>query len=378
MEIAILTSSRADFGFYKPLLNLLGNQNEIRFRLVVFGTHLSPDHGYTINDIKESGYKKLTEIEAIPNGDNAIDIVKTIGNTHIKFAEFWDKNNFDLILCIGDRYEMFAAVSASIPFNIYIAHISGGEETLGAIDNVYRHSLSLMAKYHFTNTENNAERVGQITGSMKNVYHTGSLAVDNINETELYDSETFKHVFNFDIDQPFVLFTFHPETVNYKMNEQYAQIMGDVLTELELNVLVTMPNADTMGGVIREALNEAAQKNNKIHLIESLGSRGYYTALKKCILVLGNSSSGIIEAASFAKYVINVGNRQLGREAGNNVIHCQIDKEEISMAIEEVQKLPKLSVNNIYGDGDASAKIYEVLKKISQDLENKLDTKTIS
>lgn len=376
MEIAILTSSRADFGFYKPLLNLLGNQNEISFRLVVFGTHLSPDHGYTINDIKASGYKDLAEVEAIPNGDNAIDIVKTIGTTHIKFAEFWDKNNFDLILCIGDRYEMFSAVSASIPFNIPLAHISGGEETLGAIDNIYRHSLSLMAKYHFTNTQNNAKRVGEITGSMKNVYHTGSLAVDNINETELYDPKTFKHVFNFDIDQPFILFTFHPETIDYKMNEEYARIMRDVLIDLEYNVLVTMPNADTMGGVIREALYEASTKNKNIHLVESLGSKGYYTALKNSFLVLGNSSSGLIEAASFGKYVINVGNRQLGREAGVNVIHCKIDKEEIFNVIKKVEKLPELGVNNIYGDGNASTKIYEVLKKISQDLQKKSTTRT--
>lgn len=368
MEIAILTSSRADFGFYKPLLNLLGKQTEINFKLVVFGTHLSPGHGYTINDIKASGYNNLAEVEAIPNGDKAVDIAKTIGNTHIKFAEFWDKNNFDLILCIGDRYEMFAAVSASIPFNIPIAHISGGEETLGAIDNVYRHSLSLMATYHFTNTQNNAERVGQITGSLKDVYHTGSLAVDNINETQFYSAAEFKETFNFNIDQPFILFTFHPETVDYKMNEQYAQIMGDVLTDLDVNVLVTMPNADTMGGVIREALHEAARKNNRIHLIESLGSRGYYTALKKCILVLGNSSSGIIEAASFAKYVINVGNRQLGREAGDNVLHCKIDKEEISDTIRKVEKLPELGADNIYGAGDASIKIYEILKTINQDV----------
>lgn len=364
MEIAILTSSRADFGFYKPLLNLLETQTKINFKLVVFGTHLSPDHGYTVNDIKASGYTGLSEVDAIPNGDNAIDIAKTIGNTHLKFAEFWDKNNFDMIICIGDRYEMFASVSASIPFNMPIAHISGGEETLGAIDNIYRHSLTLMAKYHFTNTQNNAERVKQIIGSSNNIYHTGSLAIDNINETKLYNSAEFKDLFNFNIDQLFILFTFHPETVNYKMNEEYALIMSDVLMDLKYNVLVTMPNADTMGSVIREALHDAASKNKNIHLIESLGSKGYYTALKRCVLVLGNSSSGIIEAASFAKYVINVGNRQLGRECSDNVIHCKINKNEIFQAIQLVEELPELEAVNIYGDGNASFKILRELKKI--------------
>jgi GDP/UDP-N,N'-diacetylbacillosamine 2-epimerase (hydrolysing) len=368
MEIAVLTSSRADFGFYRPLLNLLYKKKDIHPNLVVFGTHLSKDHGYTISDIIDSGYSVFNEIDVIPKGDTPSDIVKTIGNAHLKFADFWSNNRFDLILCLGDRYEMFAAVSASIPFNIPIAHISGGEETLGAIDNVYRHSLSVMAKFHFTNTQKNAERVKQITGSAKNIHHTGSLAIDNVNDTKLYNSKEFKELFNFELDQPFILFTFHPETVEYEMNKEYARVIENLLIDVKYNVLVTMPNADTMGGIIREALYGAADKNKNICLIESLGSKGYYSALKNSILVLGNSSSGIVEAASFSKYVINLGNRQLGREVGDNVINCKIDKEEISMAIEEVQKLPKLNDENIYGDGNASVKIYEVLKKISNDL----------
>ena len=370
MEIAVLTSSRADFGFYRPLLNLLYKKKDINPHLVVFGTHLSIAHGYTINDIISSGYIVFKEIDVIPKGDSPADIVKTIGNAHLKFADFWSTNHFDLILCLGDRYEMFAAISASIPFNIPIAHISGGEETLGAIDNVYRHSLSVMSKFHFTNTQKNAERVKQITGSSKNIYHTGSLAIDNVNDTKLYNSNEFKELFNFELDQPFILFTFHPETVDYEMNKEYAKIIENLLIDIKYNVLVTMPNADTMGGVIRDALYKAADKNKNICLIESLGSKGYYTALKNSILVLGNSSSGIVEAASFSKYVINLGNRQLGREVGDNVINCKIDKKAISMAIEKAQKLPKLSNKNIYGDGNASVKIYEVLKKISNDLKN--------
>jgi len=372
MEIAILTSSRADFGFYKPLLNLLETQTELNYKLVVFGTHLSQDHGYTINDIKSSGYTSISEVDAVPEGDMAIDITKTIGKTQLKFAEFWTNNKYDLILCLGDRYEMFAAVSASIPFNIPIAHISGGEETLGAIDNIYRHSLSLMAKYHFTNTQNNAERVKQITATSKNIYHTGSLAIDNINETKLYSSKEFKALFNFDVEQPFVLFTFHPETVNYSKNEEYAKIINDTLSDFKCNILVTMPNADTMGGIIREALHDVERKNDNIFLFESLGSKGYYTALNSCMLVLGNSSSGIIEAASFSKYVINIGNRQLGRECSSNVIHCEINKNEILEAIQQIEKLPELDTFNIYGDGKARFKIMGELKKIQQKIQQKV------
>ncbi len=365
MEIAILTSSRSDFGFYKPLLNLLKTQSEINYTLVVFGTHLSKKHGYTLNEIKDSGYTTISEVKIQLKGDKAKDITKTIGETHIKFAEFWESNVFDLLLCIGDRYEMFAAVSASIPFNIPIAHISGGEETLGAIDNIYRNSLSLMANYHFTNTQKNAERLTQILGTSKNIYHTGSLAVDNINETKFYLSEEFKSIFHFDINEPFVLFTFHPETVNFKKNQEYARVIKDTLSDFTTNVLVTMPNADTMGDVIREALYYVALKNKNVFLIESLGSKGYYTALKRCVFVMGNSSSGIVEAASFSKYVINLGIRQLGREHSTNVIHCNINKAEIFKAIQKIEKLPQLGGVNIYGDGKASNRILKVLKKIS-------------
>jgi GDP/UDP-N,N'-diacetylbacillosamine 2-epimerase (hydrolysing) len=366
VEIAILTSSRSDFGFYKPLLNLLKTQSEINYTLVVFGTHLSKKHGYTLNEIKDSGYTTISEVKIQLKGDKAKDITKTIGETHIKFAEFWESNVFDLILCIGDRYEMFAAVSASIPFNIPIAHISGGEVTLGAIDNIYRNSLSLMANYHFTNTQKNAERLTQILGTSKNIYHTGSLAVDNINETKLYFSEEFKSIFHFDINEPFVLFTFHPETANFKKNQDYARVIKDTLSDFKTNVLVTMPNADTMGDVIREALYYVALKNKNVFLIESLGSKGYFTALKRCVFVMGNSSSGIVEAASFSKYVINLGIRQLGREHGTNVIHCDINKAEIFKAIQKIEKLPQLGGVNIYGDGKASNKILKVLKKISE------------
>jgi GDP/UDP-N,N'-diacetylbacillosamine 2-epimerase (hydrolysing) len=368
MEIAILTSSRADFGFYKPLLEGLKKTKALNGNLVVFGTHISKKHGYTIEDIKKSGYKIFSIVDVVPAGDGPEEIVKTIGSAHLKFAEYWQQNKFDLIICLGDRYEMFAAVSASVPFNIPVVHISGGEETFGAIDNIYRHSLTLIAKYHFTNTKKNAKRVKQISQSSKHVYYTGSMAIDNIHATALYKADEFKKTFNFELTEPFVLFTFHPETVDYKKNITYAYVIKETLLELKKNVLVTMPNADTMGNVIREQLHQAAKESKLIHLVESLGSKGYYTALKYCDLVLGNSSSGIVEAASFGKYVINIGNRQLGREHGPNVVHCEINKIKILDAIKEINKMPNLGIKNIYGDGKASNKILNKLKHIANEI----------
>jgi GDP/UDP-N,N'-diacetylbacillosamine 2-epimerase (hydrolysing) len=192
------------------------------------------------------------------------------------------------------------------------------------------------------------------------------MAIDNINAAEVFDFKNFKKEFNFDVSVPFILFTFHPETLNYKKNIQYAEIIKETLLDLNINILVTMPNADTMGDVIRKQLKEAAKKNKRIFLVESLGSKGYYTALKNCNLVLGNSSSGIVEAASFSKYVINIGARQSGREYGANVIHCDINKSKILKAIEHIKHLPRLKGNNIYGDGTASMKILRQLKKMNK------------
>lgn len=363
MEIAILTSSRADFGFYKPLIKELKKYKNVKIKLVVFGTHLSHKHGYTVTYIKEQGYKVYKEIDTLIKGDSPEIISKTIAKVHQKFASFWNENIFDLIICLGDRYEMFAAVSASVPFNIPVAHISGGEETLGAIDTIYRHSLSLMAKYHFTNTKKNALRVAQIIGSNQHIYHTGSLAIDNIKETKLLSKAQFKTKFKFDISVPFILFTFHPETVDFKKNNIYAKTIEALLLKINVSVLVTMPNADTAGSEIRKVINKAAKINKLIHVVESLGSEGYYTALQNCLFVLGNSSSGIVEAASFAKYVINIGNRQKGREKGNNVIDVVMDEKKIITAMQSLQKLPKLSNKNIYGNGDAAKKITTIIKK---------------
>ncbi|MCD6068709.1 MAG: UDP-N-acetyl-D-glucosamine 2-epimerase, UDP-hydrolyzing [Bacteroidetes bacterium] len=367
MEIAILTSSRADYGLYRPLMNELKKQKTVKAGFVVFGTHLSSKHGNTVDQIKADGYKIWKEIKTLMKGDSPEVIAKTIGQVHEKFASYWAKTKFDLVICLGDRYEMYGAVSASVPFNIPVVHISGGEETLGAIDNYYRHALTLMSAYHFTNTKNNARRVAQILNSDKNVFFTGSLTVDNINGTKLLSSKEFKKKFQFDISEPFVLFTFHPETVNYKQNVAFGRTIRKVLGAQKMNVLVTMPNADTMGDTIRKELFAVAKENKHIHLVESLGSRGYYTAMKKCLYVMGNSSSGIVEAASFGKYVINMGDRQKGREQGKNIVNVSINEKEIGKAMERIKTLPQLGTHNIYGDGKAAARMQKVLSKIKKD-----------
>ncbi len=363
MNIILLTSSRADYGIYLPLLKKLKSDSFFKIKIVVFGTHLSEKYGKTINQIFNDGFEVHYQIETLLDADSPEKIAKSMALTIDKFASLWakEKSNIDLILCLGDRYEMFAAVSASVPFNIAAAHLHGGETTMGAIDNVFRHSITSMSKLHFASTANHAKRIEQILGSKEDVYNVGALSLDNLNDIKLLTVQEFYEKFNIQLQQP-ILVTFHPETVAYEKNEYCADELIAALNTIDKQILITMPNADTMGSVIRNKLIEFADKKTNVITVESLGTEGYFSCLNHCSFVLGNSSSGIIEAASFGKYVLNLGNRQLGRDVGNNVIHCEISKMKIIEAVQLINKLPKLNNENIYGNGKTGDKIITVLK----------------
>ncbi len=370
MRIALLTSSRADYGIYKPLIIKILEDKHFYLKIIAFGTHLSYFHGYTFKEIEEDGFEIVEKVESLILGDSAEAISSAMASTIFKFSSLWGKlkSEIDLIICLGDRYEMFAAVAASIPFQIPVAHIHGGETTLGAIDNTFRHSITIMSNYHFVATEVFKEKVIALKGSSENVFYVGALSLDNLNSLKILDVESFYTKYKINLSIPTVLFTFHPETVTPEKNEFYIHELIEALQKLieKYQIVITMPNADTESSKIRSYLISFAQRfPEKIFIMESLGSLGYFSCMKHCSFILGNSSSGIIEAASFAKYVINVGDRQKGRLAGSNVIHVPIEKEKILKVIDTLPLLPKLDTHNLYGDGRASEKIVSILKKLS-------------
>ena len=363
MNLVILTSSRADYGIYLPLLKKLKADDFFKFKIIAFGTHLSVKYGNTIEQIYNDEFDVAYKIETILDTNSPEMISKSMATTIGKFAEVWanEKSSLDYILCLGDRYEMFAAITASIPFNIPIAHIHGGETTLGAIDNSFRHSLTAMSKLHFTSTQNHANRVSQIIGTEKQVYNVGALSLDNLFDIDILSVQAFKQKFKIELNNP-ILVTFHPETVAYEKNEQYVDELIAALNVFEKQILITMPNADTMGDIIRTKLSEFAKHKSNFVIVESLGTVGYFSCLQHCDFVLGNSSSGIIEAASFGKYFINLGARQLGRDCGSNVIHCEIEKDKILNAVQSINKFPVIGKENIYGDGNTANKIISIFK----------------
>ena len=369
MRVAVLTSSRADYGIYRPLLVMMQNDPDIDLRIIAFGTHLSESYGMTINEILADGFNVDIKVETVPSGDSRQSISDAMGRTTSLFSDVWDDigDDIDLVFCLGDRYEMFSAVSASVPFNIRLAHIHGGETTLGAIDNIFRHCITLMADYHFTTTKQYADRVIQLTSDANHVYNVGSLSLDNIGLVPLLSKTEFRDKFDIDLNKSSILFTYHPETAGAERNGKNIRNIIDALKLLsDYQIIITMPNADTSNIEIRDQLNEYIHKN-KDHVfgIEHFGTQAYFTCLENCSFVMGNSSSGIIEAASFGRYVINIGDRQKGRASGNNVIHVSADKTGILEAVEMVEKAPVLDRENIYWNGGAAKKIMEVVKEIS-------------
>lgn len=360
MKIAILTSSRADYGIYRPLIKKL-LEFDFKVEIIVFGTHLSQKFGHTIDEILQDGFEIFKKIETIPINDSPIDISTSMSHTMREFSNFWSENHYDLIFTLGDRYEMAAAVFSSIPFNLNIAHIHGGEVSAGAIDDKFRNIITLIAKLHFTSTQEHAKNVMALIKSDQNVFNVGALGLENISNIPLFTKQEFLKKFGFPLNNP-ILSTIHPETVNLEFNEKNILEYIEAMQVIEDDLVFTLPNADTYGLRIRELLYKHLSKRPKTYIVESLGTRGYFTCLKHCLMLIGNTSSGIIEAASFNKYVINLGDRQKGRATSENVISIQFNSKEIIQNYNKIKLNKIYSGTNIYGEGKVSEKIIKILK----------------
>ncbi|WP_040281416.1 UDP-N-acetylglucosamine 2-epimerase [Psychroserpens damuponensis] len=365
MKIGVLTSSRADYGIYLPLLRKLKIDDYFQLEIIAFGTHLSKTHGYTLTNIAAEGYDVIHEIASLEADDSQKGIAISYGNTVLKFSEFWQTNSFDLVFCLGDRFEMSAAVQASIPFGVKLAHIHGGETTLGAIDNIYRHQITLASQYHFVSTLEYKTKVEALTGSSENIFNVGALSLDNMSSFQPLEKSPFLEAFAIK-NEDFALVTFHPETVAVDANLSYAKHMREALAAISdtLNIVITMPNADTLGSVYRTQLYELkAQIPERIVLIENFGKVNYFSAMHYAKIMIGNTSSGIIEAASFGKYVINVGSRQQGRAHGDNVFDVAFDSKSIIEKTTEALKLPDFEGNNVYYKSNTANSIIKTIQQ---------------
>ena len=362
-RIGVLTSSRADFGIYTPLLRALQETPAWDTELIVFGTHLSREHGATVEHIEREGFEATHKLpECFATDDSPQGVSEAMARTQSAFAQFYAENSFDLFFCLGDRYEMFAAVAAAKPFALNFAHLYGGEQTLGAIDDAFRHGITHLCDWHFAGSARYAERVKQLTGTPERVFDVGYLSLDTLSTMTFMTPEELLPRCGLDLSRPTLLCTFHPETVAHQRNQAYADELHDAFSALSnWQVLITMPNADTRSRPLRSMFSRLAAAHPNISAVESLGTRGYLSAMKHCAAMVGNTSSGYVEASYFPKLVIDLGDRQRGRIRTSNITQVPIERAQIIDAVGRIAPIDSPSECHIYGDGNAAAKICDIL-----------------
>ena len=372
-KICVVTGTRAEYGLLYWLMKEIQLDKELELQLIVTGMHLSPEFGLTYKEI-EKHFKIDKKIEMLLSSDTAIGISKSMGLAQISFAETYEDLKPDIIVLLGDRYEIFSAGSAALIANIPVAHLHGGEITEGAFDESIRHSITKMSHLHFTAAEEYKNRVIQLGEHPSRVFNVGGMGIENIKRLKLLSRDEFEESINFKLNKKNILVTFHPVTLeNSSAKEQFQELLNAIDELKDTNIIFTKANSDTDGRIINQMCDEYVLKNsNKSICFTSLGQLRYLSALQYVDAVVGNSSSGLIEAPSFKIGTINIGDRQKGRLSAKSIIDCDSLKSSILQAFEKLYSEEFESIlintNNPYGDGCASEKIIKELKKV--DLKN--------
>jgi GDP/UDP-N,N'-diacetylbacillosamine 2-epimerase (hydrolysing) len=368
-KICVVTGTRAEYGLLYWLMERLDNDPEVDFQLIVTGMHLSPEFGLTYKDI-EKDFNINKKIEIILSSDTPIGITKAIALAQISFSEAFIELNPDIIIVLGDRYEIFGVVSAAMIACIPIAHIHGGEATEGLIDEPIRHSITKMSHLHFTATDEYKNRVIQLGEHPSRVFNVGGLGIENIKRLELLKKAEFEKNIRFKLWKRNILVTFHPVTLEKQTSKAQFQELLDAIDDLpDTGIIFTKANSDTDGRIINFMIDEYVKKNNhKSVKFTSLGQLRYLSALQYIDAVVGNSSSGLLEAPSFKIGTINIGDRQKGRLKAESVIDCSPYKSNLISAFNKLYsdefQNNLLNVKNPYGEGSSSEKILKILKKI--------------
>ena len=373
-KICVVTGTRADYGLLTPLLHEIKNDKDLELQLVVTGMHLSPEFGSTYKEI-EKEFKIDRKIEILLSSDSSVGVSKAMGLANISFSETFQESKPDILVVLGDRFEIFSAVSTAMILRIPIAHLSGGELTEGAIDDSIRHSITKMSHLHFVATQEYKNRVIQLGENPNRVYNYGEAGLDNIINLKLLSKGNFEKSINFILDKQSLLVTYHPTTLDVieKVEEDFKNIL-EVLDELENTSLIfTKANSDEGGRLINNMIDNYIKTSSKKAIaFTSLGQLRYLSALQYVDAVFGNTSSGIVEAPSFKIGTINIGTRQKGRVQALSVINSTNEKQSIQNAIGKLYsdefKSQLKGVINPYGKGKSSYNTKEVLKNI--DLEN--------
>lgn len=377
-KICVVTGSRAEYGLIKKILFLLKNNNNVKLQLIVTGSHLSSAFGNTYQEIEKDNFIIDKKIEILLESDSSVAISKSMGLANISFAEAYQELMPDIIFVVGDRYEIFAAITPAFIMGIPIAHHSGGEVTIGAIDDSIRHCITKLSSLHFVAMEEYKKRVIQLGEEPDRVFLVGGLGVDNILSIELADRQEISKSTNFQFSKNNILVTFHPETLEVDKTINHLIELLEALQTFddETSILFTLANADTLGKKFNEIIIDFVNQKSNCFYSFSLGQKLYYSCLNEFDIVIGNSSSGLGEAPTFKIPTINIGNRQMGRIKAGSIIDCKPDKAAIlsafNLAFEESFQEKLKNVVNPYGTGGASEMVINIISKIPlQGLTNK-------
>jgi len=371
-KICIVTGSRADYGLLYWLIKEVEKDKNLKLQLIATGMHLSTKFGSTYKEI-EKDFKIDKKINISLYSDTSEGISRSMGIAQTSFSKAYKELKPDIVVVLGDRFEIFSAASSAMISRIPIAHIHGGEATEGLIDEAIRHCITKMSHIHFTATDEYSKRVIQLGESPNKVFNVGGAGIENIKRLKLLTKEEFEKSINFKLNIKNILVTFHPVTLERKTSKKHFQEILNSLDELkDTNIIFTKANSDLDGKIINQMIDNYTNKNSHKSVgVTSLGQLNYLSALKHTDVIVGNSSSGISEAPSFKIATINIGDRQNGRIKAESVVDCLSNKKDIKRAIKKVysdefKNLLK-NVKNPYGDGCSSKKIIKVLKTIKLD-----------
>ena len=366
-KICVVTGTRAEYGLLYWLIKEIEDSDKFALQLIVTGMHLAPEFGLTCQQIEEDGFLVSKKVEMLLSSDSEIGITKSMGLGMIGFADALDELRPDLMLVLGDRFEIFSAVSAAMITRIPVAHLHGGEATEGLIDEPIRHSVTKMSHLHFTATEEYRNRVIQLGEHPERVFNVGAIGVENISRLKLLDKKGLEEAINFKLGIKNILVTFHPVTLENETAEAQFENLLDVLDGYDdLHVIFTKSNADTNGRVINTMIDQyVVQRPDTTICFASLGQLRYLSALQFMDGIVGNSSSGLLEAPSFQIGTVNIGDRQRGRIRADSVIDCDSDSLTIQAALNRLFsddfKLHIRTITNPYDSCGTVDKVMEVL-----------------
>ena len=368
IKICVVTGSRAEYGLLSRLMQMIQEDSGLKLQVIATNMHLSPEFGLTYQEIEKDGFFINKKVEMLLSSDTANGTAKSVGLATIGFADAYEDLKPDLLLVLGDRYEILSAVTTALFYKIPVAHLHGGEITEGAYDDAIRHAITKMSHLHFTSTEEYRKRVIQLGENPERVFNVGAIGIDNIKHLKLLSRDVLERELQFLLKEQTILVTYHPVTLDENDTRMQFQCLLNVLNDRQdIRIIFTLPNSDTGGRVIIPMIQDFVKCNkDRAIAFASLGSLRYLSVLRCVSAVVGNSSSGIIEAPSFGIPTLNIGTRQKGRIVARSVLQCEISEQAIRAGLEIVLANSFLqlarNVINPYEQKNTAVKIRDVLK----------------